>query len=152
MQFEVLGFRLAPKTPLGRWIVYSSFALLGLALFTQGMKASDDRRLRVERVAGFDMPDHMEVDWQDLPRRRLIGRNKVWSQGYRLPQDLAQELMRTCVERGGLVMERDQAIASYPELASRVFANSPACIRSESAPTRAVSMLQEDRLVVRVHP
>lgn len=97
------------------------------------------------------MPDDMNYDWQTRPRRRQIGGDKPWSQGYRLPQNLAQELMRTCVQRGGSVMQRDEAVASYPELDGRVSASSLACIRSESTPTRAVSMLQEDQLVVRIH-
>lgn len=150
MQFRVFGFRIVPRTPGELLIVCSAFALLAFILVIRGSHASTEVRQRVERVAGFDMPDNMAFDWQTRPKPRRYGGERVWSQGYRLPLDLAQELMRTCAQRGGTVMERDQAISIHPKFEQHVYGDSPVCVRSEASPTLAVSMLQDDKLVVRI--
>lgn len=148
MQIRILGFSFDPKTPIARWIVYSSIALFGIAMLARGFQATDDLRERVERVAGFDIPAGIQPEWQTRPKRRSINAIQAWTRGYRLPDDLAQQLMSSCEQRGGRILERDMALVSFPELDGRISANAPACIRSEDKPSRAISMLQATQLVV----
>lgn len=143
------GFRVDPKTPRARWIVFGSLALMLVAMFVSGGRASRALRERVERIAGFDMPDTMRPAWQTRDEG-LMGEKNVVTQGYRLPASLAGELMERCEDRGGRILEREQVLAQVPELAARVSAASPACLRSAETPTRAVSLLQDTTLVIRI--
>ncbi|MBB4128404.1 hypothetical protein GGR77_003731 [Xanthomonas translucens] len=143
------GFRVNPKTRRARWIVLGSLALMLAAMFVSGGRASSALRERVERIAGFDMPDTMRPAWQTRDKG-LLGEGIAVSQGYRLSASQAEALMHSCEQRGGRIMEREQVLADFPELESRVSARSPACLRSADTPTRAVSMLQDTALVIRI--
>ncbi len=143
------GFRVDPKTPRARWIVFGALALIVVAMFVSGGRASSALRERVENIAGFDMPDAMRPAWQTRDEG-LLGEGIAVTQGYRLSESLAEALMHSCEQRGGRIMDRTQVLADFPELESRVSASSPACLRSADTPTRAVSMLQDTALVIRI--
>ncbi|MBN6113381.1 hypothetical protein [Xanthomonas bonasiae] len=143
------GFRVDPKTPRARWIVFGSLALIVMAMFVSGGRASRALRERIEHIAGFDMPDTMRPAWKTR-EEGLLGEGIAVSQRYRLPESLAAALMHSCEQRGGRIMEREQVLADFPELESRVSAGSPACLRSADTPTRAVSLLQDTTLVIRI--
>lgn len=143
------GFRVNPRTRRARWIVYGTLAALLLAMFVSGSRASTALRVRAEAIAGFDIPDTLRPAWQTRQKGPL-GERTVVTQGYRLPASLADSLLQNCEQRGGHMMEREQVLAQFPEVASRVSAHAPACLRAADTPTRAVSMLQGDTLVIRI--
>ncbi|WP_369942443.1 hypothetical protein [Xanthomonas medicagonis] len=138
-----------PRTRRARWIVFGALAALLLAMVVSGSRASSALRARAEAIAGFDMPDTLHPAWQTRDRG-LLGERTVVTQGYRLPASLADTLLRSCEQRGGHMMEREQVLAQVPELSSRISAHAPACLRVADTPTRAVSMLQDDTLVIRI--
>lgn len=143
------GFRVNPRTWRARWIVFGALAALLLAMFASSIQASKTLRVRAEAIAGFEMPDTLRPAWQTRDRG-LLGERTVVTQGYRLPASLAATLLESCAQRGGQVLEREQVLAQFPELSSRVSAHAPACLRAADTPTRAVSMLQDDTLVIRI--
>ncbi|QKW57466.1 hypothetical protein [Stenotrophomonas sp. NA06056] len=157
MNIEFFGMSITPSSRRGRWIVYGSIALFVLVMLVMIPQRSRADRRDIERIAGFDFPAGLSSRWDTGTHRprsgiRLdLGNDRIRSLGYRLPADLARGLMRTCRQRGGLLLEADDARRQFPELASRISWNDPVCIRSEQRPRRAVALLQDTTLSIQIH-
>lgn len=157
MEIEFFGMSITPTSRRGRWIVYGSIALFVLAMLVIIPQRGLADRRDFERIAGFDFPAGLTSRWDtgDPRHRRSInldlGSDRVRSLGFSLSADLARGLMRTCRQRGGLLLETDDARRQFPELAYRISWNDPVCIRSEQRPRRAVALLQDTTLSIQIH-
>lgn len=157
MNIEFFGISVTPNSRRARWIVYGSMALFALVLLVMIPRHSRADRRDIERIAGFDFPADLSTRWdtRDPTYERSIhldlGNDRIRSLGYSLPADLARGLMRTCRQRGGQLLEPDDARRQFPELAYRISWNDPVCIRSEQRPRRAVALLQGTTLSIQIH-
>ncbi|WP_313342203.1 hypothetical protein [Stenotrophomonas sp.] len=158
MRFNFYGFEVVPQTTRGRWLMFGAIVLSVLMLYPGIKKRGEQIARQTERVAGFDMPAGMKPAWTEHPKENTIELDprgsievgKPLRRGYRLEPAQAQALMESCTERGGQVIDGNDAAKAYPRLMGRLHGNGPICMRTDNAPRRAVSLLQGDTLVIQI--
>jgi len=148
-RIEVFGFPVTPRTPFQRRILFVAIGLFALALLARGCQVSRNVDARIDRLAGFDVPADMKPAWRRRQKWQL-DTPPTLTMGYRLGEAQARELLRTCEQTGGERIGPDEVATRFPQMQRWNDARSPACLRSETHPSRAASMLQGTRLVIRI--
>lgn len=157
MRVEFFGIEIAPTTPLARWLVAGAIALSLAFFFVHASQRGKQLSQQIERIAGFDLPAGLKPVWTQRREDRTITLaangiefSKPFAQGYRLEETQARQLMDSCVERGGQLVDRAEITPRYPLLTRRLHYSTPVCMRTHDRPTHAVSLLQGDQLVVQI--
>ena len=92
-------------------MMLACFLFGGLAIAFAGSKRitySDMMRERVERLVGYDLPDDLNPSSQER-RRRTPLLDQMMGYMFHPGDSLIEELMDTCEERGGEILDRAAA-------------------------------------------
>jgi hypothetical protein len=158
MRFDFFGLQVVPQTTRGRWLMFGVFVLSVLIILPGLKKRGEQIARQTERVAGFDIPASLKPAWTEhaedrtivLDPRGSVEIGKPLRRGYRLEEAQAKALMESCVQRGGQVISRDDAVSRYRGLMRSLYGNGPICMRTDNTPKPAVSLLQDNNLVIQI--
>ena len=131
-------------------MMLACFLFGGLAIAFAGSKRitySDMMRERVERLVGYDLPDDLNPSSQERRRRTPL---LDQMQGYMFhPGDSQiEELMDTCEERGGEILDRAGVMRRAPKMRSVPY-HTDICFR-EGRSGEGMALIYEKVIVVRL--